>query len=71
MQANLQRRALILGVIMILLVLLVIYLQFSLIGDPLSASSYDLTATGIKEQNATVEVFIQQTQAAMTQTPIS
>ncbi len=73
MQVNLRRRAIILGTIVVVLVLFILALQLLLIVDPPSAfdlSAYELTATWIKAQNATVEVFIQQTQAAMTQTPI-
>ena len=68
MQVNLRRRAIILGTIVIVLILLVAYLQLMLIGDPREITPYDLTATWVSEQNATVEVFIRQTQAAMTQT---
>ena len=74
MQVNLRRRAIILGAIVIVLILIVAYLywQVMVISDPPAAfdSGYDKTATWIADYNATVEVFIQQTQAAMTQTPV-
>ncbi|MEO8609024.1 MAG: hypothetical protein ABI690_14135 [Chloroflexota bacterium] len=70
MQPDLRRRALILGMIVIVLLLLIAYLQLMLIGDHFELTPYDLTATWIAEQNATAEGFIRQTQAAMTQTPV-
>ncbi|MBZ0290113.1 MAG: hypothetical protein K8I30_20990 [Anaerolineae bacterium] len=71
MQANLRRRAIILGTIVMLLILLVLLLRFLLISDPfpMPISPFELTATAIREHNATIEGFVQQTQAALTQTP--
>jgi hypothetical protein len=73
MQVNLRRRGLILGVVVILILLLILFVfDLLVIMDPPAAfdSSYDLTATWIKEQNEMVEGFIHQTQSAMTQTPV-
>jgi hypothetical protein len=67
MQVNLRRGAIILGAIVIVLILLVVYLQLMGISDP--PTNFALTATSVSEHNATVEVFIRQTQAAMPQTP--
>ena len=71
MQPNVRRRFILLITIVVLITTLIIILNLLLIAEPpFELTLYHLTASAVAEHNATVEMFIQQTQTALTATPI-
>jgi hypothetical protein len=67
---NLRRRVYVLIVIGLVFTLLILVLNLLLVFDgPQGITPFELTVTWIQAQNATIEIFIQQTQTALPQTP--